>query len=335
MNLAPDRGTGKTENEYEYLSETSPKDKPWDRHRSEADGVGEHLTSPGTERAIWKQGKRMEVCAPALKFGITAAETGEVKLKLACAHFCRVRYCPVCQWRRSLMWAARFYGSSDKIKEQAPAGRWLYLTLTHKNCAIGDLRDELTTMNKAWHRLVKRKEFEDVLGWIKTVEITPGENGPGQAHPHFHVLMLVKSTYFKPGHYIAQPQWAKAWQEAMRLDYLPQVNVKAIRAKKGEVDALGKDAALRAAVAETLKYSVKPSDMLKDRGWFLELVRQTRRTRAVAAGGLLKDCLRVKDETQQDLLLGDEEKAPEPEVPTLTFNYDKPVQKYRRKRSGP
>ncbi|WP_170869787.1 protein rep, partial [Shigella sonnei] len=26
------------------------------------------------------------------------------RLRLREAHFCRVRHCPVCQWRRSLMW---------------------------------------------------------------------------------------------------------------------------------------------------------------------------------------------------------------------------------------
>jgi plasmid rolling circle replication initiator protein Rep len=337
MNLPPRRKASKTLTErggqWEYLAKSSPKDKPWDTHRSLADGVGEILTSPGTERRLWKQGKRMEECAPALMFALSAAvDTGEITFKLANAKFCRVRYCPVCQWRRSLMWKARFYEALPKIIEKQPTGQWIFLTLTQKNCLIGDLRDEIGEMNKAFHRLVKRKEFRGVAGWIRSLEITPGKNGPGQAHPHFHVLLLVKPSYFSHD-YTTHAQWRQAWSEAMRLDYLPDVKVQKIRFKKAEVERLGsKDAALAAAVAETLKYSVKPEDMLHDPDWFLEMVRQTHRTRAIAAGGLLKNALRQEDESQQDLLLADEEKPPEPEAPTVRFDYAPEVSKYRRKR---
>ena len=319
--------------QWEDLADTSPKDKPWDVHRSQADGVGEHLTSPGTERALWKQGKRMEECAPWLSFAMKATvDTGEISLKLANAKFCRVRYCPVCQWRRSLMWKARFYQALPAIVEKQKSGRWLFLTLTMRNGPVSELREQLKAMGKGWDRLCKKKEFADIAGWIRSTEITRGKDG--SAHPHFHVLILAKSTYFKHGHYISTARWVQAWREAMRLDYDPVCDIRAIKANKELAGELGESAALAAAVAETLKYSVKPGDMLADRDWFLEMVRQTHRTRAIAAGGLLRDALRVEDESQQDLLLGDEEKPPEEEAPTLRFNYDKPTQKYRRKKGG-
>lgn len=335
MNLAPHRGTGKAQPEYEYLAQTSPKDKPWDVRRGQADGVEETLLGSG-EKWLERWGERVHECCPWLKFaGEVNKETGEFGLKLKQTFFCKVRYCPMCMPRRSGVWFKRFDEALPKIEEALPHGRWLFLTLTHRNCRIEDLRDELGAMSKAWQRLLKRKEFRDIAGWIRSVEITPGEQGPGQAHPHFHVLLFVRSTYFKGGHYVKAEQWVQAWRESMRLDYDPVCHISAVKMKdKQRAKELGPKAALRAAVCETLKYSVKVADMLKNPEWFLQVCKQTVRTRAVASGGLLKNALREDDVTQEDLLLADEEAAPEEDAPTLTFNYDRPSQHYRRKRSA-
>ena len=37
-------------------------------------------------------------------------------------------------------------------------------------------------------------------------------------HPHFHAMLLVKSTYFNRD-YINQVEWTDMWIKAMRLDY--------------------------------------------------------------------------------------------------------------------
>ena len=39
-------------------------------------------------------------------------------------------------------------------------------------------------------------------------------------HPHFHAMLLVKSTYFNRD-YINQVEWTDMWIKAMRLDYYP------------------------------------------------------------------------------------------------------------------
>lgn len=321
--------------QWEYLADASPKDKPWDKHRADAGGVGEHLTSPGTERWIYRQGKRMEECAPSLAFGVVPdLDTGEARFKLKQAKFCRVRHCPVCQWRRSLMWKARFFNALPQVMEKQPRGAWIFLTLTAKNCPIDQLRDELKLLGKAWNRFAdpRKTEMKGVAGWIRSTEITRGEDG--SAHPHFHVLLFVRPSYFGKD-YTTHEQWREAWKAALRLDYLPQVRVQKVRAKKADLEQHGTPMkALAHAAAETLKYTVKPSDMLADRDWFLEMVRQTFRSRAIAAGGILKDTIRDQDESQQDLLLGDEEKQPEPEAPLIRFDYAPEVKRYRRKRAG-
>ena len=81
------------------------------------------------------------------------------------------------------------------------------------------------------------------------------------AHPHFHAMLLVKSTYFKGTHYIDQSAWTEMWMKAMRLDYIPQVDIRAVKPNKKRTEEQNK-AKLHYAILETFKYSVKPSDML-------------------------------------------------------------------------
>ncbi|MBE3060804.1 protein rep, partial [Klebsiella pneumoniae] len=67
----------------------------------------------------------------------TLKETGETRLRLREAHFCRVRHCPVCQWGRSLMWPARFYPSPPRIVAGVPplpAGWFRPLTGATRGC---------------------------------------------------------------------------------------------------------------------------------------------------------------------------------------------------------
>ncbi|MEE7589090.1 protein rep, partial [Klebsiella pneumoniae] len=125
-----------------------------------------------------------------LRFGwSTLKETGETRLRLREAHFCRVRHCPVCQWWRSLMWQARFSQSLPRIVADYLDARWMFLTLTVRNCAIGALGETLNRMNMAFERLKDRKEFRPVQGWICITEVTRGTDG--SAHPPFRILMMV------------------------------------------------------------------------------------------------------------------------------------------------
>jgi len=187
------------------------------------------------------------------------------------------------------MWKAKFYQALPSIIEQSPNGRWLFLTLTVRNCHVNNLRETIKDMNVSWTKLVKRKEFKDVLGWVRTTEITLNKTD-NTAHPHFHVLLLVKSTYFGRG-YVNQEQWTEAWQGALKCDYKPVVNIKAVR-KKGKAKASGEKEdidGIVAAAIETLKYAVKPADMLANKDWFLEMAKQTFKLRFIASGGLLKN----------------------------------------------
>ena len=115
------------------------------------------------------------------------------------------------------------------------------------------------------------------------------------------------------------------WRVALRVDYSPIVDVRVVRSA-----ALGKDGIIR-AVRETLKYSVKPSDMKADAAWFLELTRQLAKLRFIACGGVLKGVLRPEKETEKDLLLL-RDAAPCEEKTSVYFNWHSAPKRYKRAR---
>ena len=77
-----------------------------------------------------KYADRINGCSGYLKFGVDA-DNGKVVLKEV--WFCRVRHCPVCQWRRSLKMRAMMYQNIEGVIQQYPSHRWVFLTLTVKN----------------------------------------------------------------------------------------------------------------------------------------------------------------------------------------------------------
>lgn len=315
-------GKNKKEIAHNALTDYSAKDAPWDVHRGQADDVSSiYAASEEFERYA----SRMSLCSGVLKFQpVPDEETGEIGLKLKEARFCRVRHCPVCQWRRSLMWQARFLQSLPSLIAEYQSARWIFLTLTVRNCSISELADTLKAMNAAWQRLKDRKEFAPVLGWIRSTEVTRGKDG--SAHPHFHALLMVPPSMLSGRAYIQQSRWRELWQECGRLDYFPVVNVKAVKVKPN----CTQETALSAAVAETLKYSVKPSDMTADADWFLEMTRQVHKKRFIASGGALKDVLRADEETNDDLLVQGENNASEASETRLAFNWREHERKYLR-----
>lgn len=227
------------------------------------------------------------------------------------------------------MWQARFFQALPDLVEAHKEARWLFLTLTVRNCPVEALRPVLRDMNTAWGRLVKRPEFQQVQGWIRTTEVTRGRDG--SAHPHFHALLMVPPSYFQGKYYVKQARWVELWRDTARLNYAPSVDVRTVKARPGEADG-DVSQALRRAAAETLKYAVKPSDMTADPAWFLELTRQVHKLRFIATGGLLKDVLKEGQESDADLALTDGDG--QDDGSRVGFNWRPSDRRYRRYRQA-
>lgn len=295
------------------LSDLSSKDKPWDKHRGNADRVQHHYWNSAEFKAY---AQRVSECAQLLEFNPTAPdENGERKLKLSSARFCRVRHCPVCQWRRSLMWKAKAYKVLPKIVEKYPKHRWLFMTLTVRNCRITELRDTLQHMNKSFRKMTRRKTWP-ATGWLRSVEVTRGRDG--SAHPHFHCLLMVKSSYFTHG-YIKQAEWVETWRSCLKVDYNPVMNIQAIRKKSQPMQL----------VPELLKYCTKESDLVADQGWFLELTRQMHKLQCIATGGVLKQYLRELEQEPDDLIGESDEPEQADEDFSLYFGWRRSEKRYR------
>jgi plasmid rolling circle replication initiator protein Rep len=292
------------------LSDLSPRDKPWDKHRTNVDRAAKHYV--GSE--FQNYAERMSFCSELLDFKLVP-DDGCYALKLSSARFCRVRHCPVCQWRRSLMWKSKAYKVLPQIVEKYPKHRWLFVTLTQRNCKITELRQVLKDMNKAFQRLSELKAFPAV-GWLRSTEVTRGKDG--SAHPHFHCLLMVPASYFGKN-YLRQDEWVAMWKQSMRLDYAPILDVQAVKSGIQPTSL----------VPELLKYCVKESDLVADREWFLELTRQLHKMRAIATGGVLKEYLKVLEDEPEDLIGKNEDDPSQFDEGHLFFGWKHRDKKYK------
>ena len=309
----PDSDEIVTKSKSPSLSELSEKDKPWDKHRYSADKVANHYRE---SEEFNQYAQRMDFCSQLLDFKLVPTDQ-ELKLKLSSARFCRVRHCPVCQWRRSLKWKAKALEALPKVLGAYPKHRWLFLTLTQKNCEVTDLRETITQMNKSFVRLTKLKAW-CIDGWIKSLEVTHGRDG--KAHPHFHCLLMAPPSYFGR-RYINQQGWVDLWQRAARLDYQPMVHIRAVP----------KDKNPSILIPEILKYSLKESDLYRDKEFLFEVTRQLHKTRCVSVGGVLRDFMRKIGEEPEDLIGKDEENDAQG-IAHLYFGWQYVEKKYRLKK---
>jgi plasmid rolling circle replication initiator protein Rep len=303
-----------------YLADMGgKKDQLWDKHRGNTQDISRiYAEKP---RKFGKLADRMNGCANQLSFAWSQpdAVSGETKLKLRSALFCKARHCPVCGWRRSMRNCAKFFQKMPDLQAAYPKHRWLFLTLTVRNCRLEDLRTTIQHMNKAWQRLIQKKEWP-ADGWIRTVEVT--RSSDGSAHPHFHCMLMVPPSYFTHG-YVKQEDWAARWQAAARLDYSPIMDIRVIKPKvEGQT--------LQAAVVETLKYGTKVEDSLMHADWLYGITEQLHKSRFLATGGALKGIL-AEDMTDEEMVAGDEPvDEADQESAVLKFGWRKTERKYRR-----
>lgn len=323
-----------------YLSALSPKDSRWDDKRYQADRF--KALYQGTEYNCYAV--RIAECCCRLVFAFQVDDTGLCKLKLQAAKCCRCRQCPVCQDRRSMMWRGKAFKVLPRVLADYPKARFIFLTLTVRNCPLDELRSTLDWMHKSWQRLVKRKEFAAVDGWMRSVEVTRAQDDT--AHPHYHCLLMVKPGYFGKN-YINQEQWSRAWRDCLTVSYNPVVDVRAVKPKRGVAEG-HQQLAVMSAIVEAIKYTTKPSDVLRGEGltavstvmtnqeWLCNLTKQLHKTRAIATGGVLKSYLKALEDEPEDLIHVDESGLTEadPGSPRVVFGWRERARRYAMESNG-
>lgn len=305
---------------------------------------------------------RLAKCSSWLLFRRYAA-----KLKLQSADFCRHRLCPICNWRKAMKLFGQMKEVTEKLQTDFPAARYIFLTLTVQNCASEDLESTIDAMNAGFKLLTNAGKTNasakpvkaNLLGYAKALEIKYdsepritaqmwrdrkkyyqaralgiGDENPNfdRYHPHFHVLLMVKSEFFSGKGYIRQEQWTEIWRDCMKLDYRPQVDVRTIKPNDTR-----KTDALTAAISETMKYPVKP-DSLKLAGFDSMdveqqekiinatsiLSRALRSRRLISFGGAIaktRKQLKLEDVETGDLIGKDGEPVPETEFELVLYRW--------------
>lgn len=291
-----------TETKGKKLTAYSKKDRRFDDRKYEnQDLMGifndEIQRSSESMARFGKYPKRLLNCARSLFFSQHAElETGEAFFKLAWAEFCRIRHCPICQSRLSMKWTAKFHQIIPKLEEAHPKTQFILMTLTVRNCQITDLRETIQGMNTAWNRMANRAFFKkQILGYIRATEVTRNAD-TNTAHPHFHVLLHVRNSYFAGTNYIKRDDWLQHWRDAMRDQTITQVDVRKVRESKKKTKVEN----LVAGALEVVKYATKHDNIADDAKWFIEYVIQVDRMRFMATGGTLKDL--IADLDNDDLI---------------------------------
>lgn len=280
----------------EFLEDTNRdgKERPWKQKKEQSLKMAEAYQEAG----LHKKATRMCQCGNVLEFKKT--DNG---MKLANAYFCKIRLCPLCMWRRSL----KLINQNTRIIEKANEKhnlRWIFLTLTVRNVEGEDLKATLAHLSNSFRRMFggqkgsPKKVNEAVVGYLRTLEITRntdryitekkykdnpkyyksrglkiGDVNPlfNTYHPHYHVLICVKPSYFKKSNeYITQKEWTSYWQKCARLDYSPTVDIRPVKPKKqserqslfATVREIENSISEMGAVLETSKYAVKDMDVI-------------------------------------------------------------------------
>ncbi|CAI6332344.1 Replication protein, partial (plasmid) [Bacillus subtilis] len=219
--------------------------------------------------------------------------------------------CPMCAWRRSLKIAYHNKLIVEEANRQYGCG-WIFLTLTVRNVEGDGLKSAISDMMKGFNRLMKYKRVDkSTLGYFRALEITKNHD-EDTYHPHFHVLLPVKKSYFTGKNYIKQADWTSLWKKAMKLDYTPIVDIRRVKGK-AKIDAEQIENDVREAmmeqkaVLEISKYPVKDTDVVRGNKvtednlntvFYLDDALAARRL--IGYGGILK-------EIHKELNLGDAE----------------------------
>lgn len=238
---------------FQDISKTG-KDRKWRERKLKNIELAGQLDILG-----YRSFERVYQCAEVLKF----VEQTDGTKKLYQSYFCKNKLCALCNWRRSMKYSYQ----ASKIVEEAmirqPKGRFLFLTLTVKNVTGQELNQSMTDILRGFNRLMKYKKVDkNMIGFLRATEVTYSKQLDNY-HPHLHVLLMVRPSYFQAkADYINQEEWTELWRKAMKLDYTPLVDIRAVKADKGK--------GLKGAILETAKYPVKPFDVTDDKADFTD-----------------------------------------------------------------
>lgn len=206
-------------------------------------------------------------------------------LQLVASNLCRLRLCPMCEWRRSLRRYLALAAAADYLGSSCA---WLHVVLTIRNCSGADLGSTITSLYRRYTAFWRTGLSRDWLGYYRGLEVTYNA-ARDDYHPHLHLLVAVKPGYFSGRGYITQAVLQERW---------------------GGIAYVSRVRDLGQGIAEVVKYACKPLhldgnlDAVTAAGVYDILARALHGRRMVQTGGCVKDALRTCGQLEQ--LDGDE-----------------------------
>lgn len=182
-------------------------------------------------------------CASHLLFG----NRNDGSHDLIFGNFCKDRFCPLCQARRSAQRAMELLHVLDLL-----SGQFLFLTLTVVNVDAADLRQRIDDMTTGFHDFIHDPRIKKgVLGYIRNLEVTYNKHEQSY-HPHFHILLNVSDSYFSdPRQYLSRNEVLQVWKAYMHDDRISQVDIRKVRGQR-----------LDKSIVEVTKYFTKFGDWI-------------------------------------------------------------------------
>ncbi|EDT3915232.1 hypothetical protein AIA91_004491 [Salmonella enterica subsp. enterica serovar Gaminara] len=259
-------------------------------------------------------------------------------------HRCRSRHCQNCQRIKAFVWQEKMKEIIPELSINFKNGKYLFITFTVKNPKITNLRLVLKCMSRAYAKMFQRKAFRFVVGGIRSTEITRGKSGDDEAHPHFHAIICLKTTYFKKENYLSADEWGRHWGECLEAEFkkegleynandypkgFPRVDIRVAKSADGKQEITNKNIAEHGdqLINYVLKYSIKGSDLLKDGkadAWFWEFDKQVKGIRMIAPVGVVKKMLADLERDQFDYYK-EQEKIEKLVSDDVNFKADKAV----------
>lgn len=304
------------ENQVEVLRDIQDngKERPWRDKKLYNTFLKESYVRIGNH----KKALRVHECGHYLNFKVF--EDG--KMKLAGARFCQLRLCAMCNWRREMKIFSQLSKVVQKVEEKGY--KFIFLTLTCENIDGGNLISSMNSLFSGFKRLFELKQVETISkGFFRALEITHDVESKitetmyrksksyydskflkvgdlnlnfNKYHPHFHVMVVVNSSYFKKANlYIKQSKWVDLWQQSLRVHYTPIVDVRTVRNDNNS------------GVKEVAKYTVKDTDFIvkQDKSLTDETVNVLDEAlayrRLIAYGGIMKEIHRELN-LQEDVM---------------------------------
>lgn len=251
--------------------------------------------------------------------------------------YCMNKFCPVCVWKKSNRVSLQLLRALALYAKDSPNVKlgFLFLTLTCKNPKIENLSECLKAMNTAWNRMWNNKSLKEkgrkahrlsdrILGYFRTTEFLGDKTPLGEAHPHFHCLLVVNQSYFNGANYIPKAKWLEMWQRYFTYTTSEIIDIRKIRAKKRpkkrikdknllEIPSFILNAnksdlhanlsqnipteTLEHSVKEVSKYSIKETKIRElDPTLFKILCEQTDYKRLYNTGGVIRDYFKIAKE---------------------------------------